>query len=447
MHHIKYKNSRSSCPQSLFLSQSSSPDKGRLGGVIAFTLVELIVVVTILAILATIWFVSYSSYLIWVRDTNRIAQMTKMSDGLNLYSTRNALPIPEDYVEVQINGSLIWYQWYAGSSVLETIEYEKGGVDPKDNTYFTYYLTKDRKYFQLLWFLEEWSDLKSYTSSSMRWKPERQGELSLVNRVYANTYSERIPTVVWKKLWVLTDDLNTPIQEIWTISTAWFLDITPSTTWYTAYLTDERYMTDWELVKASPIAHCKRIREASGARSNWFYDINPDGNELIRVYCDMRTDGGGWTALVRINPSIKNSNEWTSNNGSSDGEYYNYMNKSSFLPQNEIYINKTVWYDGWEYLFENKDGNLYAKRGPLKNVMVRENWNGLATNLVNWTGANYDGTWFSHDGTTYTWFLHTNTTTTFYDFPFITQSTDAVSDTPWGWRNYDEDVDAYIFVR
>lgn len=99
---------------------------------IAFTLVELIVVVTILAVLATIGFVSYSSYLTWVRDTNRISQLVSISDGLELYSTRNNLPLPDDYIEIKINGNLIAYQGKVWANVLETIDFSKWWVDPKD---------------------------------------------------------------------------------------------------------------------------------------------------------------------------------------------------------------------------------------------------------------------------------------------------------------------------
>ncbi len=260
-------------------------------GVSGFTLVELIVVVTILAILATIWFVSYSSYLIGVRDTNRIAQMTKISDALNLYSTRNALPIPEENVEVQINGSTVWYQWYAGNSVLESIEFEKGGKDPKDNSYFSYYLTKDRKYFQLLGFLEEWSDLTSYTPRSI---PPLSGE----GRVYANSYSERIPTVLGKKLWILTDTDNTPIQEIWTIVSDWELNITNTTTWYIAHMSDEYSLTDSSLMTINPVANCKRIKQMRWSSQDGTYTINPEGNNPFKVYCDMTTDGGWWTYVT-----------------------------------------------------------------------------------------------------------------------------------------------------
>jgi prepilin-type N-terminal cleavage/methylation domain-containing protein len=91
----------------------------------AFTLVELIVVVSILAILATIGFVSYSGYLVGVRDTSRIAQLSAISDGLEMYRTRKDLPNPENSVEVKINGVTIAYQGYMGKANLETIEYSK----------------------------------------------------------------------------------------------------------------------------------------------------------------------------------------------------------------------------------------------------------------------------------------------------------------------------------
>ena len=165
----------------------------------AFTLVELIVVITILAILATVGFVSFSWYLAWARDTNRIAQLKSMSDALELYRTKKDLPIPDDKVDVQADGTTIAYQWYIWANVLETIEYTEKGLDPKDKNYFSYYLTKNKKYFQLMAFLEEENE------DVLAW-------------VFTNTkavdYSARVPKLLWKKLWVLTDEENTPIQEM-----------------------------------------------------------------------------------------------------------------------------------------------------------------------------------------------------------------------------------------
>jgi prepilin-type N-terminal cleavage/methylation domain-containing protein len=120
-----------------------------------FTLVELIVTITILAILASIWFVSYPWYLAGSRDTNRLSQLKSISDWLQLYLSKNTLPIPDDYIEIQTNSKTIAYQDYAWINVLETIEYSSVWDDPKDKTYYTYYLTKDKKDIQLMWYLEE----------------------------------------------------------------------------------------------------------------------------------------------------------------------------------------------------------------------------------------------------------------------------------------------------
>lgn len=121
----------------------------------AFTLVELIVVITIVGILSTVGFVSYSNYLTGARDSNRIAQIGKLLTSLQVYGTTKALPLPDNKVDIMANGALISYQGYAGTQVLEAIEYSNGGLDPMDGIPFSYYITKDRKKFQILSLMEE----------------------------------------------------------------------------------------------------------------------------------------------------------------------------------------------------------------------------------------------------------------------------------------------------
>jgi hypothetical protein len=197
-------------------------------------------------------------------------------------------------VEVSINGSLIAYQGTAGSNTLETIDFTKGWVDPRDGTYFSYYLTKDRKHYQLLWFLEEESSITSQNNSVIP-SPGRGGLGRGVAQ--AVSYDNRIPTVYGRKLWILTNDQNTPIEQAWTD-----LDITAATTWYIAHMTDTEILSWSSLQSINPKASCKRIKQLRWWSSDWVYEINPTGVEDAEfdVYCDMTTDGWGWTYATML---------------------------------------------------------------------------------------------------------------------------------------------------
>ena len=206
-----------------------------------FTLVELIVVITILAILSTIWFVSYSWYLAWVRDINRISQLKAIWDALHLYSTNKNLPIPDDKVDVVSDwtDNIIAYQWDIWANVIDTIWYTSEWKDPKDWTYFSYYLTKNKKYFQLMAHLEEDPNSTALT-------------LPLLNSTNAEiNYSKRFPAVEWDKLWILTWTWNTPIHRIDSIISSWSLDIADTWTWvFKSYLkTDESISWSWTTFK------------------------------------------------------------------------------------------------------------------------------------------------------------------------------------------------------
>lgn len=235
-----------------------------------FTLVELIVVITIVWILSTVWFVSYSGYLMWARDSSRISQVVKLSDSLQVYASTKSLPLPDNYVEITASWTTIAYQWEVGVDVLETIDFTNGWKDPKDDSYFTYYVSKNRKNLQIMAFMEEQESISFNNISSL----------------YANDNSDRYPKVYGKKMWILTQETtHIPIQDIWGLSS---IDIVSTPDTYVAHIADDEKITGtWASLRWSiPNASCKRIRQTWWSEGDWDYTINTNGMETT-YFCDM----------------------------------------------------------------------------------------------------------------------------------------------------------------
>ncbi len=87
-----------------------------------FTLVELIVVITILVILWTIAFTSLSGYSGSARDSSRISDMANISKGLDIaYAKTSSYPMPDGYFTVTYSGWAVWYQWEVGTTVMNIL--------------------------------------------------------------------------------------------------------------------------------------------------------------------------------------------------------------------------------------------------------------------------------------------------------------------------------------
>ena len=84
--------------------------------------------------------------------------------------------------------------------MLDSIAFRENTYDPKDEQFYTYLVSTNKKDFQLLGFLEKYNpDVVGLGSS----------------QVYAEDYSQRFPRTVGKKLGILLQQQsNTPIQEL-----------------------------------------------------------------------------------------------------------------------------------------------------------------------------------------------------------------------------------------
>jgi prepilin-type N-terminal cleavage/methylation domain-containing protein len=87
-----------------------------------FTLVELIVVITILVILGTIAFTSLSGFSGSARDSSRVSDITNLSKSLEMtYIKTSTYPSPDSSFSVTYSGGTIWTQGTIGDSVMNIL--------------------------------------------------------------------------------------------------------------------------------------------------------------------------------------------------------------------------------------------------------------------------------------------------------------------------------------
>jgi prepilin-type N-terminal cleavage/methylation domain-containing protein len=227
----------------------------------AFTLVELVVSVTIISILSTIWFMWFVSYLSSVRDTSRTTNLVEIYDTLIQKNITGTLPMPDDYIEITSNGQVIAYQWYAWKTVLSSLWLPDSMVDPKDDTYYSYYLTKNKKYSQVMAFLEDEVDEKEAIF------------FETIDPIFTTeiNYQDRTPLVYGNKLWILTTNSNQPIHEVQSIQTAGTLDVSSTTEELVARLEN----TEWSSWTWSTLVQLEALSK------KWGKNCSADWVEII----------------------------------------------------------------------------------------------------------------------------------------------------------------------
>ncbi len=120
----------------------------------AFSFVELIVSVTILAIISTIWFISYSSYLWDSRDSQRKSDLAQIGSALKVYKQKRwYYPPPGDSFNLTYNWTWIVLQWRFDQNVrLNTLD--RLPFDPKAKIPYVYSITKNAQEYEMAATLE-----------------------------------------------------------------------------------------------------------------------------------------------------------------------------------------------------------------------------------------------------------------------------------------------------
>jgi len=169
----------------------------------AFTLVELIVVITILAILWTIAFLSLQWYSRDSRDAVRISDMKNIETWLWVFNAKSwTYPQPENKVDITASWTVISYQWYFWEKNMWIIKMSNWWKDPLDKEYYTYSTNANQTKYELLWFLENGKQT-SYVKD-------------FVNQANASDLTNRFITTNWSDIWILLNSTtNEPIQKSW----------------------------------------------------------------------------------------------------------------------------------------------------------------------------------------------------------------------------------------
>jgi len=127
----------------------------------AFTLVELIVVITILAILGTISFITYSWHTTNVRDSARISDLWNIHKVISVYEVINwTYPPVTDWVEIYHDWDILFTQWVFWKDTISKMWWiiNQAPVDIITWRPYSYSLSWNRINFQVWWYIE-WDQL------------------------------------------------------------------------------------------------------------------------------------------------------------------------------------------------------------------------------------------------------------------------------------------------
>ena len=133
----------------------------------AFTLVELIVVITILAVLSTVAFISFQWYTSSSRDSVRLADLKNISKSFEINRTKSIdFPLPDKKVDISASGTIFQYQGELLHNILESdLNIFNGGLDPVTLKPYGYAVNLARNKFQIIWFLENSENISNISAN------------------------------------------------------------------------------------------------------------------------------------------------------------------------------------------------------------------------------------------------------------------------------------------
>jgi len=351
----------------------------------AFTLVELIVVITILTILWTIAFLSFQWYSKSARDSVRISDLKNIRTALELFELKSwKYPDPENNYPVTFSWAEIRTQWIFGEQNLTNVEkLNKLPKDPLFDVEYTYSVLNTKQEFELWAILEvqlEYSynnilnetnaaqnkNVFNYIKWPYNWK---------IARVFTwgYLYALNVPSIInwwtyWYDIlnlldeWLMSHNENTiiPWSYSWTITNDWTQWIIVNTWSLVAY--------EWTLEELNnPDDNTARLDLLVWIQE-WYIWTTVEDQEWIKEIIDL------WT-IDTANPSDENI-------------YYSTLisNDIPWVDIDVTYIIASWWNDWWwewieEIIYECNDLIWNANPDQWGNENWYDNFD-LCTNTI-----------------------------------------------------------------
>lgn len=376
----------------------------------AFTLVELIVVMSVLVILSSMWYMSYIWYLTDTKDANKVTQVHTIWDWIDLALSKWISIVPEDSIQINVLWEKYSVQWQAWKEVIWKIKYLSNWLDPTTNKPFVFSIWANGRQYDIFTILENEENLPKKSS----------------NGIITYTSNEKIPYVYWKNtIWILVDSDYLPLN----LTATWIINLDCSTdlgykllfsNWdilspivtQSLYKTWPCYSDPGKTCKPQPLINNAtfNIWSPSESNQNWTKWDNTVAcsyqciNWYNWIFCEkepIKTEN-----IVMANEAFKNIiidkclvpvSEYTSKFNETTGHYdwtINCSNKNLrdddldlFLPLKSLSWDLILWDQ-----FANPDRNLFSDTEWLANLRILNKLNIRYTGLTDLSGLSWIST-------------------------------------------------------
>jgi prepilin-type N-terminal cleavage/methylation domain-containing protein len=187
----------------------------------AFTLVELLVTITIVSVLATIAFISFQWYRVSARDSVRLSDIWVLNNTLNYYHANNQkLPEPSELYDVTYSWAIVWSQWIFWQSMLKSVQnMSQIPTDPLTGLPYTYSVLKNKQEYQIAWILE-WNQT-SFINTAITPQAYVADSNNAKALIKWNYNWKTVKTSSWTTTYILA----VPTIISWDISLSWYQEL------------------------------------------------------------------------------------------------------------------------------------------------------------------------------------------------------------------------------